>query len=95
MGQPERRHYLLKDTYAAVDPKISARRAFVRTPTLKAKAAVYPPIKPSRTVLFCTRYRFTIAPTRIIADMTMLSAATAEEILRSEKYAREPSTSPS
>ena len=54
-----------------------------------------PPNSPSRRRLFDTRYKFTIAPTRSIAERSILRIATACGTLVSEKRAREPSILPS
>lgn len=64
--------------YAAVDAKISARLAFVKTPTLTAKRTVNMAISPSCIFFLSKRYSETMAPSNKIAAMTILSPAATQ-----------------
>lgn len=64
--------------YAAVDAKISARLAFVKTPTLAANRIVNMAINPNCMSFLSKRYNETIAPSNKIAAMAMLNTAATQ-----------------
>ena len=67
-------------TYAAVAVNISARRAFVIKPTLKANAMVKVATRPSLTASFVAKYKLIIEPSKRIAATRMLIMAAVVEI---------------
>ena len=67
-------------TYAAVATNISARRAFVIKPTLKANAAVKAASIPSFAASLVTKYRPVMEPIKRSAATRMLMTATVMEM---------------